>query len=324
MRRVDLLATGGAIASRARAAGGAVATDRGDDLLGRVAVPSGVEVTSRDVLRLNSFAMTPRDMQVVLDAVLISLGSADVDGVVVTHGTDTMEETAFLVDLFLSDERPVVFTGAQRSADAADSDGPRNLRDAVAVAAAETSRRLGTLIVFDRTVFPARGTRKSHTIAPASFSCPDAGPVGGLVDDVPWISARPDRGSPLDPARLRIDDLRVDIVAVYPGCDATAMEAAVGAGARGVVLEATGAGNANPTICDAVRRLTAQGVVVLLSTRVHAGPVVPLYSGGGGTDLVHAGALPTGLLRPSQARMLLIALLGTQASREDVSAALSS
>jgi len=323
VRRVDLLATGGTIASRARAAGGAIATDRGDDLLSSLTLPAGVQVTSRDAMRLNSFAMTPADMKTVLDQVVVSFSSPEVDGVVITHGTDTMEETAFLVDLFVSDERPVVLTGAQRSADAVDSDGPRNLRDAVAVAAAEAARGLGTLIVFDGTIFPARGTRKTHTVAEAAFSCPDGHRLGEMIDSSPVISARPYRGTPMDPSAFDVENIRVDIVSVYPGCDATAIDAAVSAGARGIVLEASGAGNANPTICDAVSRLTASGVAVVLSTRVHAGPVVALYGGGGGTDLVAAGALPAGLLRPSQARMLLLALLGTQASREDMIAALA-
>lgn len=324
MPKVALLATGGTIASRGHAGGGARAADTGADLLGRVAAPGDLQVVSRDVMRLNSFAMGPRDMQILLDAVVESLGGGDVDGVVVTHGTDTMEETSFLVDLFLHDERPVVFTGAQRGADSPDSDGPANLRDALTVAAAGISRRLGTLIVFDGAIFAARGTRKSHTLNSSAFSAPDTGQVGGVARGTPWFSARPRRDLPvLDPARLRIDGLRVDIVAGYPGSDGAALDAAVAAGARGIVLEATGAGNANPVVCDTIARLTGQGVVVLLSTRVFAGPVVPLYGGGGGTDLVAAGAIPTGRLRPGQARMLLIGLLGTGADADAVRAALA-
>jgi L-asparaginase len=104
--------------------------------------------------------------------------------------------------------------------------------------------------------------------------------------------------------------VRVDVVPCYPDADATALRACVEAGARGIVLEATGAGNANAAICTAVAELTAAGVVVVTSTRVAAGPVTPIYGDGGGVDLLRAGSLPSGLLRPSQARMLLVALLG--------------
>jgi L-asparaginase len=99
-------------------------------------------------------------------------------------------------------------------------------------------------------------------------------------------------------------------VACYPDADATALPALVDVGARGIVLEATGAGNANPATCAVVAELTAAGVVVVTSTRVAAGPVTPIYGDGGGVDLLAAGAVPSGLLRPSQARMLLAALLG--------------
>ena len=191
-----------------------------------------------------------------------TLRSPDVAGVVVTYGTDTTEETAFFLDLFHADPRPVVVTGAQRAADAPDSDGPRNLTDAVTAAAAPATRGLGVLIGF--------GVSSSRPAAPA----------------------------------------RVDVVACYPDADATALPALVDVGARGIVLEATGAGNANPATCAVVAELTAAGVVVVTSTRVAAGPVTAIYGDGGGVDLLAAGAVPSGLLRPSQARMLLAALLG--------------
>lgn len=217
LRQVDLLATGETFASRERPARRAVAADRAVDLLSRAAVPPEVKVISRDVLQLNSFAMTPVDMQVVLDAVLDSAASPATGGVVVTHRTDTMEETAFLVDLFLSGETPVVFTGAQRSADFADSDGPANLRHAVAVAAAEVTRGIGTVIVFDGLISPARGTRKTHTSARSAFSCPNAGALGGLVGGEPRMFAQPWPIPPLDHAAFRSGRVRVDIIAVYPG-----------------------------------------------------------------------------------------------------------
>jgi len=314
-----VLATGGTIASRVSSDGGSEAADTSADLLGRVTVPSGVDVVTQDVLSLNSFALTPRDMQTVLDAVLATLaltGQDAVDGVVVTHGTDTLEETAFLVDLFVDDQRPVVFTGAQRGADAEDSDGPANIRDALFVAAAENARSIGTVVVFDGAIFPARGTRKAHTLASAAFSAPDSGPIGSVAKGTVRIgTSMPRLLPPLDNRQLDLTDARVDIIATFPGCDNVAIDAVVAAGATGIVLEATGAGNANAAICASVARFTEQGVVVLLSTRVCSGPVVPIYSGGGGgVDLIAAGAIGTGVLRPSQARMLLLALLGTGAS----------
>jgi len=264
--------------------------------------------------------MTPEDMAVVQQAVRETLGDPDVTGVVVTHGTDTMEETALLVDLFHDDPRPVVFTGAQRAADQDGTDGPANLADAIAVAAATNARDLGVVVVFAGAVFAARGTRKTATTADAAFANPETGALGVVVNGRLNLPDRPSR-----PARLTVPESvlppdlpRVDIVAVYPGADSVAVDALARAGARGIVLEATGAGNANPGLVTTVRELSEQGVVVVVSTRVHSGPVVALYGGGGGVDLVSAGALLAGGFRPSQARILLIALLATGATHDQI------
>ena len=310
MSLVTVLATGGTIASRSDDDGGATARDGGADLLARLDLPPGVEVDVQDVFRVGGFRMTLDRVHDLARAVASALRSGDVAGVVVTHGTDTTEETAFFLDLFHSDPRPVVVTGAQRAADAPDSDGPRNLTDAITAAVAPATRGLGVLIGFGGQLFPARGTRKTHTLAADTFTNPAGGPLGWVHGGDVAVVTTPRRGPALDLAAFDPTGVRVDVVACYPDADATAMRACAGAGARGIVLEATGAGNANPAICAAVAELTAAGVVVVTSTRVAAGPVTPIYGDGGGVDLMAAGAVPSGLLRPSQARMLLAALLG--------------
>jgi L-asparaginase len=305
---VSVLATGGTIASRS-GTGGAVAQDSGDDLVAGLGLPAEVEVRVRDVVRVGGFRMTLAHVHDVARAVAIELADG-VDGVVVTHGTDTTEETAFFLDLFHEDPRPVVVTGAQRAADAPDSDGPRNLTDAITAAAAPTTRGLGVLIGFGGRLFPARGTRKTHTLAADTFTNPAGGPLGWVHGRDVGVVTEPRRGPALDLGTFDPVGVRVDVVPTYPDADATALGAFVDAGARGIVLEATGAGNANPAICAAVAEVTAAGIVVVTSTRVAAGPVAAIYGDGGGVDLLAAGAVPSGLLRPSQARMLLAALLG--------------
>lgn len=270
-----------------------------------------VDVDVQDVLKVLSFLLHPRDMLEIAHRIRAGLADDAVAGVVVTHGTDTMEETAFLADLVHTDPRPVVFTGAQRSADAADSDGPRNLADAIAVAACEDARGLGAVIVFDGLIFAASGTRKTHTIAPGAFASTSAGPIGRVRDGSVIVDAVPRRAAPIALDTIDLTGVAVDIVPVYPGAGTEALHAVVASGATGIVLEATGAGNANPDFCREVAQLTTRGVVVVLSTRVASGPVAPLYGSGGGVDLVAAGAIPIGTLRSSQARMLLLALLGS-------------
>ena len=310
MPLVTVLATGGTIASRTDAGGAATAQDDGADLVARLDLPPGVELRVRDVFRVGSYRMTLDRLHELARAVAAELADDRVDGVVVTHGTDTTEESAFFLDLFSDDPRPVVVTGAQRAADARDSDGPRNLADAVTAAAAPAARGLGVLIGFGGRLFPARGTRKEHTLAADAFANPTGGPLGWVHDGDVGIVTQPRRTAALPLDRFDPAGVRVDVVACYPDADAKALRAYVDAGARGIVLEATGAGNANPAICAAVAELTAAGVVVVTSTRVAAGPVAAIYGDGGGIDLLRAGAVPSGLLRPSQARILLAALLG--------------
>lgn len=316
MRRVAVLATGGTIATRTNESGTAIARASGQELVGDLPLPPGVAVEAEDVVRVGSFALTLEDLQQLADRVGKRLED-DVAGIVVTHGTDTTEETAMLLDLVIDDPRPIVLTGAQRPADAPDSDGPRNLADAIAVAAHPAARGLGALVVFDGTVLPARGVAKTQTVASAAFSAA-TGPLGWVRNGSVHVEAAPRRrpGPPLSSVDLR--RVRVDIVASYTGADATALHAFAAAGARGIVLQGTGAGNANPDIRDAVAGLTAQGLVVVTSTRVPAGAVVPIYGGGGGADLQRAGAIPAGQLRPPQARIVLAALLSAHGDDADV------
>lgn len=318
-----VLGTGGTIASRVDEYGAAHPVDPVGDLVSGLA-PSGVAVVARDLFVKDSSALTPADQALIVREVLATLEDPAVDGIVVTHGTDTAEETAYLLDLVHADERPVVLTGAQRPADAPDPDGPGNLRDALRVAAAPAARGLGVLVVFHGLVLAARGTRKVHTSEAAAFAQPDGAALGRVVDGELVVDGTPAHREHLAVGLAALETMRVDIAAVYPGVDGTALTAFAAAGARGVVLVATGAGNANPEIVAAVADLTRRGVVVGLTTRVDIGPVSGAYGGGGGgADLVAAGAVPLGTLRAGQGRILLLGLLAALGDAERVRAALA-
>jgi len=323
-RRIAVLGTGGTIASRLDQHGAAQPVDLIAALVGGLEL-GDVELVATDLFVKDSSALTTADQALIVREVRAALEDPATDGVVVTHGTDTAEETAYLLDLVHTDDRPVVLTGAQRPADAPDADGPRNLRDALTVAADPRARGLGVLVVFDGLVLAARGTRKVHTHETAAFAQPDGGALGEVVDGRLVVVGTPAHREhlPVDPRD--IDTLRVDIAAVYPGVDGTALQAFAAAGARGVVLVATGSGNANPAVVAAVADLTRRGVVVALTTRVDTGPVAGIYGGGGGgADLVAAGAVPLGTLRAGQGRILLLALLAAVGDPDRVRAALPS
>ncbi|SDO09146.1 asparaginase [Actinacidiphila guanduensis] len=306
MRHVVVISTGGTIASRWQGEGYA-AEAAGSEVLAAGAVPEGVEVRVVDLFTVNSSRVTTAHQLSLLHAVHDVLADPEVDGIVVTHGTDTLEESAFFVDLFHSDRRPVVFTGAQKPLDAEDGDAAGNLYDALLTAA--TGSDLGAVIVFAGQVFAARGTVKKHTLDARAFGDPDGLPLGRVeFGRVSWGRRRPRAAAlPLPPADA--PHPRVDIIAHHSDGDAVFVQAALAAGARGLVIAGTGAGNTTPEIVDAVRAAVAGGVPVAVSTRVAAGAVAPLYTGGGAVDLVAAGAQLAGTLRPAQTRIALLAAL---------------
>lgn len=309
MRHIVVISTGGTIASRWQGAGYA-AEAAGREVLAAGAVPEDVHVTVMDLFTVNSSRLTTAHQLLLLHTVHEVLADPAVDGVVVTHGTDTLEESAFFLDLFHTDRRPVVFTGAQKPLDAEDGDAGGNLYDALLTAA--TGRDIGAVIVFAGQVFAARGTVKRHTLDARAFGDPDGLPLGRVeFGRVSWGRRRPRPAAlPLPPAGAPTP--RVDILVHHSDGDAVLFRAALAAGARGVVIAGTGAGNANPEVAAAVAEATAAGVLVAVSSRVAAGSVAPIYTGGGAVDLVAAGAELAGTLRPGQARIaLLAALLGT-------------
>lgn len=222
-----------------------------------------------------------------------------------------MEETAILLDLVHDDPRPVVLTGAQRAGDTADGDGPGNLTDAVRVAAAPAARDRGVMIVFAGQIIPARGARKIHTIALDAFRSVVSPPSGSVTNEQVCFGPTAPRPDPLPRPGPEFDDTRVDLVDVYPGADDALLRAAANCGAAGIVLAGTGIGNGNPAIVDAATDLVDDGLALILSTRVPAGPVRGVYGNGGGADLVAAGVPPVSGLPAAQARILLALLLST-------------
>nr|WP_296776462.1 asparaginase domain-containing protein [Rhodococcus sp. (in: high G+C Gram-positive bacteria)] len=266
--------------------GGTIASSRDENGISRpgaggLGFELAAEVKVIDLMSGDSSTFDFAAMDRIVDAVALALSDSECRGVIVLHGTDTMEETALLADLFHDDPRPVVFTGAQRTADHESPDGPSNVEAAVNVVLNPVGE--GVFVAFGGRVLPARGLSKWHTSALDAFVS----------------SAEPREVMP----RIPIAGTRVDIVALYPGADAVAIEAYLAAGAEGLVLEATGSGNTNPQVVAAVK---ACGVPVVVTTRVPVGAIEPTYGGGGGgADLVDAGAVFSPLLRAGQARVLL-------------------
>lgn len=283
--RVALIITGGTIDS--------VGTDRLDlawyieagkrldsgELLGAVPELSQIaEVHEVPFRRLPSQAITPRDWLELAAEIQRILDDSEADGVVITHGTNTLEETAYFLNLVLKTDRPVVIVGAMRPSSGLSADGYLNLLNAVRVAADPASAGIGVLVVLNDTIHGARDVTKTATYRVETFQGRDLGPLGyadgdGRVRIYHRPAMRHTTSSAFDWSEIT-DLPRVDVVLSYVGADATMVDAAVAAGAKGIISAGTGAGRPTPDEEKALVRAAEQGVVICQGSRVGSGRAV--------------------------------------------------
>ena len=307
---IALLFTGGTISMRHDAtAGGAIPKLSAREI---VAATSGIEdIADLEIEDWGAFPgphMTMERMWALRNRVVELVARADVQGVVLTHGTDTLEESAYLCARSVESEKPIVFTGAMRAASDLGWDGPANLMDAARVAASEESVGYGTMVVMGGRVFAGIDVTKAHTHLPDAFESPGLGPIA-VVDDgrVIFRRALAPGGPAMNPAS---PGLPVDIVTAYAGADGRLLDACR-IEARGLVIAAMGRGNVPPAMADGMARWIADGKPVVVASRAMRGRVGPTYGyAGGGRRLVEMGAIFSGSRRPQQARIDLALALG--------------
>ncbi len=308
-QRVHVVFTGGTISMRIDPqTGGAVPALSGEQIVSRVpGLDEEAELTLEDYSRLPGPHVTPHWMWRLKDHVAEVLAKPDVDAVVLTHGTDTLEETAFLLDLTLASDKPVVFCGAMRTVSEPGWDGPANLRAAVRAAVHPDGRGRGVLIVLGETVHAASEATKWHAQALAAFRSP-YGPVGTVERDRVAFHRPPFRGPRLA-ARGLVSE--VDLHTMATGVDDALIRASLARGVRGLVIEATGCGNVPPAAVPGLRAALAARVPVLLVSRCPEGGVAPAYGyEGGGRMLRDLGVIMGGEMPGPKARVLLMVALG--------------
>ena len=245
-----------------------------------------------------------------------ALDDPAVDGAVVVQGTDTIEETAFVWDLVLASSKPVVVTGAMRASHEDGYDGPANLRGAVAVAAAPVARGIGVVVSLGGTIEPADDVTKMHTSSFTTFQSPNRGSLG-RVGDRGAVSVDGARGPRRSLRPVPSDGAHVELIQAGIGSDGGLLDAALGAGAHGIVVAATGAGNTSPGVLAAAERAIRAGIPVVLASRCPAGAVSTAYAfPGGGATWIRAGAIRAGTLCAIKARVALALGLGAGLDRD--------
>lgn len=316
-KKILLVSTGGTIASRFDPALGRVVASRtGEELVASLGGTGQLPALEIDQLStIASFDFSVDDALRIAQRVTSACAREDVSGVVVTQGTDTLEETSFLAALVVPVGKPVIFTGAQLAADDPQSDGPRNLRNAILVAASDSVAELGAVVVFNGEIHGARNVQKTHSSALETFQSPGYGPVGVIDRGRVLVRHRPPPSRRFQVEKL---DKRVDLIKVFLGMDATMLEACVAAGAAGVVLEGSGRGHVTPGLAPVVHRLAKGGFPVVMTSRCAGGRVEAIYGSKhqtGGKDLQDSGVIFAGDLRGLKARMLLMAALADPTTR---------
>ncbi|RAI59210.1 asparaginase [Roseicella frigidaeris] len=303
-RRILVLSLGGTITMLPSSGGGIAPSLGAEDLVKAVpALADVADVEAHSPFRLPSPSLSPAGLVEVARQIETAFDRGCA-GAVVVQGTDTIEESAFLLDLLVSHEQPVVLTGAMRGADAPGADGPANLLAAVRTAASEEARGLGTLVVLNYDIHAARFVQKSHSALPSAFASPLVGPIGAVVEGRPRIYVRLPRlgglrsygGPPLPIALLRW----------AMGEDGRLLDALPRLGYAGAVVEGMGAGHVPAEVAPLLGGLAAH-MPVVLATRCQAGPVFTRTYGyaGGEIDLIGRGLIPAGILSGPKARLLL-------------------
>lgn len=297
MKKVVVITTGGTIAMKYdAAAGGLVPAVSGDDLLEAVpALQQIAELEVNEYANVPSGHMTPQMMLEVAALADKYAARADVSGIVVTHGTDTMEETAYMLSLVCRTEKPVCITGAMRGASDMGYDGPANILAAVKTAACSEACGRGALLVFNDEIHAAAEVTKTHTVSCSTFASPHWGPVGHVYEDGVVFRRHSENLEKITVNGILPDN--VELLKVYAGMDDFFFRCAADKPVQGLVVEAVGCGNVTPKVMEGIRYVRAKGIPVVLASRVHAGRVVPVYSYLGsagsmkGFNLLYAGEL---------------------------------
>ena len=315
--RVIILATGGTIAGAGAASDRAAYTPGKipiDDLIGSIpTVKKIANITGEQIASVGSQDMTIDIWKKLAIRINEIAAKNEADGIVITHGTDTQEETAYFLDLVVTTDKPIVLTGSMRPATAISADGPKNLYDAITIAINPKSKGRGVLVSFNEGIFDAREVMKLSTTKTNAFGSPNTGPVGQAYDGrVEYYSSSDREVNPKNPIVLTANTKlpRVDIVYMYADAPSDQLDMLIDKKVDGIVIAGVGNGNFNKAFTDAVKGAVKAGIIVCRASRTPTGRVV-LHDEINDDEL---GTIVSDDLTPQKARVLL--MLGLTRSKD--------
>lgn len=307
-KKILIITTGGTIAMKASEKGeGSIPTLSGANLIALVPdIKKYAEIELLEFSNIPSPSMTPQMMFELSN--LVQKKSRKFDGIVITHGTDTVEETSYMLFLTLKTKKPVVFTAAMRSNEETGLDGPRNILNAVRVATSDSSYDQGVVLTINDEIFSVREVYKSSTSLTNAFSAPNYG-ILGIVDADRVIYYRKSELKYIYPTKTI--ETNIDLIKLCAGMGRKFIDLSVQLGAKGIIIEAFGRGNVPPEIQDAIIDAIAAQIPVVITSRVPNGRVLGVYGyKGGAKQLEEAGAILGADLNSEKARLKLMVLLG--------------
>ncbi|HHW7537782.1 TPA: asparaginase [Staphylococcus aureus] len=316
MKHLLVIHTGGTISMSQDQSNKVVTNDINPISMHQDVINQYAQIDELNPFNVPSPHMTIQHVKQLKDIILEAVTNKYYDGFVITHGTDTLEETAFLLDLILGIEQPVVITGAMRSSNEIGSDGLYNYISAIRVASDEKARHKGVMVVFNDEIHTARNVTKTHTSNTNTFQSPNHGPLGVLTKDRVQFHHMPYRQQALENVN---DKLNVPLVKAYMGMPGDIFSFYSREGIDGMVIEALGQGNMPPSALEGIQQLVSLNIPIVLVSRSFNGIVSPTYAyDGGGYQLAQQGFIFSNGLNGPKARLKLLVALSNNLDKAEI------
>lgn len=316
MKHLLVIHTGGTISMSQDQSNKVVTNDINPISLHQDVINQYAQIDELNPFNVPSPHMTIQHVKQLKDIILEAVTNKYYDGFVITHGTDTLEETAFLLDLILGIEQPVVITGAMRSSNEIGSDGLYNYISAIRVASDEKARHKGVMVVFNDEIHTARNVTKTHTSNTNTFQSPNHGPLGVLTKDRVQFHHMPYRQQALENVN---EKLNVPLVKAYMGMPGDIFGFYSREGIDGMVIEALGQGNMPPSALEGIQQLVSLNIPIVLVSRSFNGIVSPTYAyDGGGYQLAQQGFIFSNGLNGPKARLKLLVALSNNLDKAEI------